>query len=61
MTEDSDFDNFAHKFSHLFHEEPPEQKTIYTELNNQQQRYTSDEVIAFGGMKQIKKVFDQST
>jgi serine/threonine protein kinase len=61
MTEDQDFDNFAHKFSHLFHEEPPEQKTIYTELNNQQQRYTAAEVIASGGMKQIKKVFDQST
>ncbi|EDM28859.1 probable serine/threonine-protein kinase pknB [Lentisphaera araneosa HTCC2155] len=53
--------DFARKFSDLFHEEPAENTPIYAELQDIESRYRFVETVATGGMKKITKVFDQST
>ena len=53
--------DFARKFTALFHEEPTNEAPIYSELQQIKERYRFTETIATGGMKKITKVFDQST
>jgi serine/threonine protein kinase len=64
MSPEHKYTEFGKKFSFLYGEEesPSEQgNTIYSELSNSSSRYTGDEEIAKGGMKSIKKVYDNST
>ena len=53
--------DFARKFTELFHEEPSAETPIYSELQHITKRYRFIETVATGGMKKITKVFDQST
>ncbi|WDE96676.1 serine/threonine-protein kinase [Lentisphaera profundi] len=57
-----DLQKFARKFTGLFHEksESKDKSLIYSELKELNKRYYFIEEVASGGMKQIKKVLDQS-